>query len=188
MIDIPAYCDNCQRWTQSGFIVGNVKNLKMSNNTVPCRLCGRNGARVIEGTFNIIDDVLEIIESHALLPKELERLTQILRQAIERNTPAGKLREIIAREVPKASKLNKFITDGVNLAFIIGLIVAILAWQFPKSPPSTDKPSNEIVPRKQPNKLKPQPNTKTKKSKIGVNAPCACGSGTKFKKCCASKR
>jgi hypothetical protein len=188
MINIPAYCDNCQRWTPSGFIVGNVKDLKMSNNTVPCGFCGRNGARVIEGTFNIIDDVLEVIESNGLSLKELERLTQILQDAIERNMPAGRLREIIAQDVPKASKINKFITDGFNLSYILGLILVILAWQFPVTPVSSDKPKNEGTPNQKLNTQKLQLKNKTKRGKVGVNTLCICGSGRKSKKCCGFKR
>ncbi|HEV2851398.1 MAG TPA: SEC-C metal-binding domain-containing protein, partial [Thermoanaerobaculia bacterium] len=150
----------------------------------------RNGARAIEGTFNIIDDTLDIIESNGLSPKELERLTQILNQAIERNTPAGKLREIIEHEVPKASLLNKFIKEGINLVSVLALIIAVLAWRFPVSPSPTEQPSKQEAPCIQPNDtkaVKPQKG-KSKKSKVGVNSPCICGSGKKSKMCCGSKR
>jgi hypothetical protein len=185
MVNIPAYCDNCKRWTPSDFEFNNVQELKLSNNTVPCRHCHRNGARVIDGTFNIIGGVLEIFESNGLTPKELKQLTHILRQAIERNTPAGKLREIIAEEVPRAAGLNKFIDDKRGLIAILMLLLQVLAIAMPyiKSPSNnddlnTEKITNAILSQKP--KEEPIPQVSRK---VGVNDLCWCGSGKKRKKC-----
>jgi len=131
--------------------------------------------------------VVEIVKSYDLTAEELKTLTRILQQAIERNTPAGQVREIIAREVPKARELTKFIKDGWNLPYFLALIASILMWLYPISP-SPDAPKKERTIVDELKKLNPQKPTKKQEGKIGANKPCICGSGKKWKKCCGSKQ
>lgn len=185
---LPIFCSNCQKWFPSGiFLEEGAKNISFIGFSIECPRCG-NRMPLIDGAYDAVNNTLKIIWSHDLNEKELKKLTKILQKAIESNTPAGEIREIIEREIPQASGLNKFIKDGFNLISILSLIVAFLSWQHPNSPPSEKSTENkertvyEIL-----NKTTPVLKSK-RKIKLGVNDLCPCGSRRKFKKCHGSKQ
>jgi hypothetical protein len=186
MPTLPAYCSNCDRWFPSFIEIGEgSKNITISNNSMQCSKCG-NAAPIYDGIYNAIGDTIEIIKSHDLTAKELKDLSRILQQAIKQNTPAGQIRETIAREIPKASGINKLITDKAGLYALVMLILAVLQNVIPLllSSSSNQIDTEKIVKAILESKTQ---STTEPKTKVGVNDPCECGSGRKKKKCQGSK-
>lgn len=152
-------------------------NIEFSNNPTSCPQCGGT-APLVNGVYNTIGDTIEIIKSQDFNEEELKTLTNILQRAIRLNTPAGQIRELIEKEVPKARGLNKFIDDNRGLAIILPILLSVLAIIMPyiKSPSNNDdintektvdavlsqKPKEEeIPPTKSPKRAK-QSESKTK--------------------------
>jgi len=181
---LPAYCRNCDRWFSTPFgFLENATNVEFSGLNMICGKCGGN-APIVDGVYNAVGDTIEIVKSYDLSDEELKALTRILQEGIARNTPAGQIREIIAREVPKASGLNKLIIDNAGLYALLTLILATLQVVVPLFTSSgnnqidTEKIIKAILESKTKNVSEPKKDAKT-----GVNAPCWCGSGKKRKKC-----
>ena len=184
-----AHCRNCNRWFPS--IVGlaeNAKNVTVTNLKMQCGKCGGD-APVIDGVYNSVGETIEIVKSHDLTAKELKALTQILQRAISLNTPAGQIRDLIAKEVPRAVGLNKFIDDKRGLVVILTLLVAVLALIMPyiKSPGNNDDLNAEKIIKAIIESKTPKEPVLETKGKVGVNALCWCGSGKKNKKCHSSR-
>lgn len=178
MPDIPAYCDNCGLWTPSGVSTGGSGNSFLGIVT-QCQKCGGR-SKMIDGTYDVIGESLKIIKSHDLTRRELKKLNQILQRVIDQDTPAGQIREIIDRELPKASELGTYITKNASLRTDLGIAVALLAIliSYVSQPGiSEEKIAEKVVQRLTQQIPAPTPTTGS------VNSPCWCGSGRKRKKC-----
>jgi hypothetical protein len=123
---LQAYCGHCNRWFPSAIgLVDNAQNVTVTNFNMQCGRCG-GIAPVYNGVYNAIGDTIEIVKSNDLNAQELRALTQILQRAIRENTPAGQIRNLIEKEVPKARGLNKFLQEQPNLIPILVLLISIL--------------------------------------------------------------
>ena len=82
MAQVPAICDNCGAL----FLVGNISIMEgwqiTFNNTMAgrCPNCGGAG-QIVDGTYRISGDVLELISSHQVNKKALVKLVHLLREA-----------------------------------------------------------------------------------------------------------
>lgn len=185
MPTLPAYCQNCDRWFPSALeLEKDAKHVTLEGINMQCAKCG-GVAPIISGVYTAIGDTIEIIKSHDLNEKELKKLSRILQQAIALNTPAGQIRDLIEKEVPRAAGINKFIDDKRGLIAILMLLLQVLAFAMPylKSPSNNDDLNTEkIVNAILSQKPKEEPTSQVSR-KVGVNELCWCGSGKKRKKC-----
>ncbi|MGB7210748.1 MAG: hypothetical protein WBD27_18985 [Pyrinomonadaceae bacterium] len=106
----------------------------MRGGSITCPRCGKY-ANLQSGTYQFRDDITTFFSSSRLSQEELTKLSEIIEKAQKEKTTASEIRSILDREVPRAAGLKKFITDGVNLPFVIATILAALMWYFPRSVP-----------------------------------------------------
>lgn len=192
---IPAFCDTCGAVFRSGIVVENSRNITfVGNRAGPCPVCGGMG-HVPDGVFNFVGNTIEILSAPKRTVDELSRLAKILRDAREQKWNPEEVAETIRKEVPELAGLADLLpkTRSELYAFL-ALIVAVIALLTQGSQSggkttniSVDQTINQVFietdkaakPRE-----KNEPQAKGGTPKVGRNAPCPCGSGKKYKKCC----
>ena len=155
---LPVYCKNCKNWFQSGIVFGpkadNV-TLTFKGNIIQCPTC-RRPCQIPDGTYRYVDQLITAVQVAGLSGRDLDKLSTLLRNAMDGTMSRSDLGALIDREFPK-SNIGKFISDGWNLPFFLGLAVAALMWYFPKDAnvPTTqdlkviEKPANHDSRRRQ---------------------------------------
>lgn len=123
MVDIPAYCSNCGLLFPSGFAATNVRNTTFTGNKQTCPRCG-DMAVVLEGVFNVADDLIEIIQASDFTVEVLQKFQALISRpnvSAEIDTVAQSAEEIhpgLGNVVRKANK------TGVWL-FLIAAVIAL---------------------------------------------------------------
>lgn len=196
MPTIDAYCDNCHRWTALTNDLANVANMggiTFQNVSTPCKHCG-HAARVIDGTYSVINGAIHIVKSLNLSKADLKALSHILQNAIQNNLSATEVRAIISKDVPKATPLGRYMKEGNNFVAHLSLFATLiglwLAFYLSSPPIDENKIADKVFERltQQERSTKKPVTPPATAPKMGVNEPCYCGSGRKFKKCHASVR
>jgi len=124
MVLIPAFCDNCGAAFSSGIAVENCANITLSGNrSGPCPRCGGMGS-VIDGVFNVVGDVIEILSAPQSTIESLNKLTHILKKAAQEKNTSEEIEKNINTNVPELSGVTKYLpkspTDLVAwLTFIL---------------------------------------------------------------------
>ena len=157
-------------------------------------MCGEMG-HVPDGVFNFVGNTIEILSAPKRTVDELSRLANILRDAREQKRNPEEVAEAIRKQVPELAGLADLLpkTRSELYAFL-ALIVAVIALLTQGSQSggnatniSVDHTINQVFietdkAAKQKEKIESQAKRGT--PKVGRNAPCPCGSGKKYKKCC----
>lgn len=199
---------------EDGSYLKNV-TLEMSGIHMPCPRCGQvNQPALPDGVYNagggrweLVRRITEDLASAHAAPEEFENLIRLLRAAeaggqsasqvagaIETETPFHQLAETIRRH-PNIT--NLIISNLVSI--IVTIIVAVFLT--PTSAPSTASGQTNLTQRqidqiaarvtRQLEKDEKQTSPPGRDAPIregpARNKPCYCGSGIKYKKCCASK-
>ncbi len=206
MAKIPIFCENCGELSTFNNLIdiadgANVK-INFSGNKASCSNCGKL-AVIVDGTYEFIGNTLEIFKSSKVTNSQLKRLIKILANASDNKMTGKEISQNIVNEVPELSKLSDLIpkkSSEVNqwISIIIALVslyIGYLNYQEGlkrKSQASsssttvniTNNESNSLNKTSVSNTKIPQITKPfNKKKKQGVNQPCFCGSGKKFKKC-----
>jgi SEC-C motif len=211
MPGVPAQCAHCGlRFEGQGIhIGGDVKGLVLQGNTEPCPRCGAP-TEIIEGEFNVQNDLFEALRSTELDRDLLARLA-LLGEQVEAGAIAVEEAEPeLAKASPAFASLLARAPASVRKAIVATLlqVIVILAAQgvaelrddsvttselegalhrqemslekqieqavdrafVDHAPKAGTKPSQGSIPEGHPKTLR--------------NAPCPCGSGIKYKKCC----
>ena len=199
-MDVPAFCDTCGAVFRSGFsVVGDASNITLVGNTAgPCPVCSGLG-HIPDGVFNFVGSTIEILSAPQRTRDELGRLAAILREAKQAKQSPEAVAEAIRTQVPGFSGVADLLPKTREelyafLALVVSVVTLLL--QGPSDEKSqnitvnqtinqvfmeTDKSVNAAAskPRRTPVETAP---------KVGRNAPCPCGSGKKYKKCCGAVR
>jgi uncharacterized protein YecA (UPF0149 family) len=150
---------------------------------------------VPDGVFNFVGNTIEILSAPQRTIEELSRLAKILRDAREKKQSPEDVARTIRKELPELSSLADLLPQTrTELYAFLALIVAVLAL-LTQGGGGTGKATNITVNQtinqvffeteksaNPPSKAAPSPAKVT--PKVGRNAPCPCGSGKKYKKCC----
>jgi hypothetical protein len=199
MVDIPAWCPNCNlRFTASNFLGSSASNMQidMYGNTTSCPRC-RRPARLMDGQYSVRDGVVEVITGAAWTRDRLADLQQALKWAAD-NFLTNREEAIRRVEVvsPEAGAVIQRIDPALVLTFL-SLLVAVAAWLFPRAPASDSGTQPPLQPT--PTQIiqifneNPElrdivgtsaPPAPTDVPKVHRNAPCPCGSGEKYRYCC----
>ena len=194
---IPAFCDLCGTPFSSGIFVENCRNISLSGNkSGPCPSCGGIGS-VPDGVFNVIGDVIEILNAPVRTVSQLQSYVQLLRAAKEQNLSGSELRREIDEKAPELSSIGKFLpkTPADLFAFLtvlISLLTYITSLTKDKEVSNDDlermmdkaiermllHQENEVL-RRENERLKTQ-----EEAQFPRNSQCPCGSGQRFKRCC----
>jgi hypothetical protein len=207
-----AICNRCGTAFPSGIFIENSSNVTLSGNTAgPCPKCGGIG-NVPDGLFNFVGETIEVLSAPIRTYDELARLNLIVRQARAHNQSPQFVISRIEDEIPSLSNLIKWPQNRSELYAFLALIIALLTLILPfmqsqqKTPeisiekvietylkiqnenqqdtshlPQNNSAKRRIV------KAAPKVKVTGKTSKPSRNAPCTCGSGQKYKRCCGKK-
>lgn len=86
MAHLPALCSSCGAiLPASGIRVSNVEKLTISNVRVQCRYCG-GMADVFDGTMEVTDNAIKLLQSGNVSQALLERLRDLAKEAYEKKT------------------------------------------------------------------------------------------------------
>lgn len=192
---IPAFCDTCGAVFRSGIVVKNSTNITFAGNRAgPCPACGGTG-HIPDGVFNFIGNTIEILSAPKRTVDELSHLTNILREAKEKQRSPEEVAEKIREELPELSGLADLLPKTrAELYAFLALIVAVIALSTQGNPGgnnttniTVEQTINQVFletdKAAKPNEVA-RPPAKRVSPKIGRNEPCPCGSGKKYKKCC----
>ena len=190
---VPAFCDRCGAVFPSSFEVEGLHTTFVNCGAGPCPECGSSG-HIPDGVYNFIGSTIELLSGPASTMSELQKLATILSEAREHKTSPEEVSKRIKEEVPGLSGLKdllpktrsefySFVTIGLT---VVGLFLGQLKHDQP--PNVTVNQVVNVVCQEQTLSSdrhaivtnKPA----IKKTKVGRNDPCPCGSGKKYKKCC----
>jgi hypothetical protein len=186
---VPAFCDTCGTAFSSGWNIENSTHIGFSNcQAGPCPACGGMG-RIPDGIFNFIGSTIEILSAPDRTVAERRLLARILGAARTNEETRDQVIACVENEVPSFANLVKLLPE--NKPELYGFLAVVLAalqlfTQTPQ-PPSiniTNVVQQVIV---EPQRTQPANISKAAK-KLGRNAPCLCGSGIKYKKCCGANK
>jgi hypothetical protein len=151
-------------------------------------------AHIPDGVFEFTDDSIKILSAPERTIEELTRLAELLRAAQESPETRENLAETIKDELPSMSPLALLLprNAGELYAFIAVLLAAVqiyIALQVaPPAQPPIQVTVNQVIEQTLvTTTVPPKPTTqaaKAKKTKVGRNERCPCGSGKKYKRCC----
>jgi SEC-C motif len=186
MPQLPAFCD-CGNIFPSAYAisggVGNIRNVRCQ-----CPKCGKQ-AHVPDGLYRTVGETLELLSAPERSIKELARLAEILRSAQKTKASPEVLDKKIASELPALAALTKLLpkTTSDRIALINTILVAITllkdcAPQRPTVEQVIEQTYVSATTVIQAPAVPSQP--KKKKTKVGRNELCPCGSGKKSKHCC----
>lgn len=190
---VPAFCDSCGAIFPSGFEVEASETTFVNCGSGPCPECGSSG-HIPDGVYSFIGNTIQLLSGPASTVSELQKLAAILSEARERKTSPEEVGKRIEEEAPGLSGLKdllpktrsefySFVTIGLT---VVGLILGQLKHDQPVN--ITVNQVVNVVCQEQtfPNDHRAVDKNKPviKKTKVGRNDPCPCGSGKKYKKCC----
>lgn len=189
MPDVPAQCSQCGTWFPSGIFLKNARNVRLAGFASACPRCGGTGI-VPDGLYSATGETLTILASYH--PEALRRLQEsVNRLRQEAVTDREKVTEALdsvggqelGRYVPRdANQLAPFIQA---LAIILS---ALIAWHaVSRTAPDPDQIADQVFERIA-ESIPGESTADRTTDKIPRNAPCPCGSGTKYKKCCLLER
>jgi hypothetical protein len=168
MARLPAYCQSCGCLFQSSYGIGRsgpVKNITFRGNLDQCPNC-RQPARVLDGVFEAVGDVVRLIDGPQLTRDILEKFGALVAQAQRQQiTPDDLEREATKLDPKLGEAVAKARASGVS--FWTGILLLALAAlhscqldakldlnrafdqlikmrpQFPASPPASSTPGEE---------------------------------------------
>lgn len=201
MPHLPAICDNCGTMFPSGIVMNNCTNVRLSGNkSGPCPSCGGWGS-VPDGLFNVLGNVIEIIDAPRKTLEQLSRYVQVLNSARDENLSREQVKDKIEKDVPELACISDILPKTrAELYAFIGLLLAALT--FMMSIMEDDETAvvepqvileqtinnyNYNLPTQMPSNnsaVRNYSGAQPFKQKVGRNESCPCGSGVKYKKCC----
>jgi preprotein translocase subunit SecA len=123
--------------------------------------------------------------------EELTRLSEILRKAQASGAAREEVAEQIKTELPALASLAQLLPSNKSELYgFLAVVLAAVQLYLTVSPPTSQSPVqinvNQVIEQtyadSSPRRKSEKP--KSTKKKVGRNAPCPCGSGAKYKKCC----
>ncbi len=109
MVRIPAFCDFCNKPFPSSFVFENCQNVTFSGNKAgPCPACGGIGS-IPDGTFHIMEDVIEVISAPSATIDQLETLKRIFSEARKSDATSEQISTRLEKELPELAKLKDWL-------------------------------------------------------------------------------
>ena len=198
-----AFCENpaCGAIFPATNIIGGSGSvtLEMTGNRVgPCPNCGGFG-RIPDGVYHYANNVVEFLRGPSESLADLRKVEALLKHIRTKSlTREEVLQEVRAVSPSVAGALDKAPTTDVTQQWIqiliafVTLAILIQTTYFKKSDKELEKlfiehllQENKELRGKKTESAKTQPYHRIT-PKIPRNAPCTCGSGKKFKRCCGA--
>ncbi|MFD6206742.1 SEC-C metal-binding domain-containing protein [Peribacillus sp. NPDC060253] len=195
MVQVPAFCDNCDNIFPSGMDFESTINVTMTGNKARCPKC-KHWARIPDGVFNFYSNAIEVLQATETTVKDLQKFYTIIQNASKEDATPQAVKEEIEKEVPKLSFLAKYLPQnakelGVYLTAIGSILNGLTGGSIEINPHIEINPKTEINQQiyvEQPYKqfapaLEVHTPIELPNRKIGRNESCPCESGIKYKYC-----
>ncbi|MFA0367838.1 SEC-C metal-binding domain-containing protein [Vibrio cyclitrophicus] len=188
---LPAFCDDCGTAFPSGFFFENCAHISMSGNkSGPCPKCGGMGS-IPDGVFNIMGDVIKIIDAPRKTIEQLSRYVKVLHDARSQGLPREEVKRKIEEDIPELSSIVSFLpkTRTELYAFIAVLISIFTYLKEDPKPQDINIMINSAIEQTMSQQQDIHPIANENKPEIKFERPsrndsCSCGSGVKYKYCC----
>jgi hypothetical protein len=189
---VPAYCPNCGKLSFPTLPIEIADNANpiftFSASGTICPNCGGR-AQIFDGTYT--KDLISTILKIGVNKSDLEKFSQIVETANRKSFSRDEVVEAIEKDAPKLSPLKVFLMHDIGLITVLGFLLTLAGFIYTITQNNPKPPTvEEIMKAFREAQTEPNSNANKKpfvKAKPSVNAPCICGSGKKYKKCCQSK-
>ncbi len=129
MVEMPAKCTACgyEFGDRSGFaVIGQVSNLSLRGNTTMCPKCGGQ-ANIINGTFNVKSDKIEVVSADKEAVSLLARLNALKEKLErERDLTAGEAIKVANITGPRAKRSFIKLVKRKGLIKVVTISIALL--------------------------------------------------------------
>jgi hypothetical protein len=147
MVAMPAWCPHCNKMVdgRGGIHITNSTGVKLEGNIITCPECGRFGARIVEGEFDVHDGIIDVVAATPWTRAKLAEFQSALRWAADHyeRQPEEAIQRISKVDSGIAQWLSRAGRDPATVAALIGILIALAAWLFPRTP---DQPTPIHIP------------------------------------------
>ena len=186
MTQLPAFCDNCNIFFESGFGFGGNGTLITEGCTTSCPKCGKLNP-VPDGVFKFVKGSIDLFNSMDITLDRLAKIKQTLIDIKENNINIDNAQKQINNDLPELNSLSSFLPKTrIELYTFLGVLVAIIGLLITSYSSGKQQPieyntfiNNYSYYENTPKQI----SNGTIDKKIQRNEPCKCGSGKKFKFC-----
>ena len=187
MVNLPAVCDSCGTVFKSGFsFSGGGTVVSIGSSSGPCPNCGGFG-HIPDGTYKIIENIIEVLSAPQRTLDELERLSELLKDSKENKITNEELNDKTEEEIPGLHPLLDFVIPRTRSdRFNFGMMVLSVALPIFISAMLNGQTTNNIEPEVIINNfygVEQNKNESIRTEKIKRNELCPCGSRIKYKRC-----
>jgi hypothetical protein len=193
MAPIPAICDSCGALFVSHNAIEGTGTVVMGGTRVgPCPVCGARWGSIIDGTYELVENVTRYLGGPDVGADSLRRLQALLEQVRDGKAEPERVAEQIRHEIPEASGVAWLLSaKGSTLATWLALVIALITLLLVKfddaeRAPLTTEQIEQIVQDVEGHDPKAVSTTESGpavSTKVARNEPCPCGSGEKYKRC-----
>ncbi|EIK0774875.1 SEC-C metal-binding domain-containing protein [Vibrio harveyi] len=187
---IPAFCDSCGTPFSSGFYFENCTEISMTGcKSGPCPKCGGQGS-IPDGVFNVIGNVIEILDAPRKTVEQFARYTRVLHEAREQKLSREEVKTKIEEEVPELSGISSYLPKTrTELYAFITLLLTFIATVAPLLQDKSAETDINIIINNTVEQIYNQSINNTEPPKTQFSTPsrndfCTCGSDKRFKNCC----
>lgn len=132
-MSIPCYCPNCRNIFLSRAIhIENSINISFGGGSEPCIYCGRQ-ASILDGTYNSIDGVLEVVEGSDFTKFAAKQLQNIAMDLYyNKKSVDSSLNDIIRIDPELGGKLKRFAESnkGTQAKYLLIIALLLFAYQY----------------------------------------------------------
>jgi hypothetical protein len=166
MAMIPVICSQCGTvFGSPNLIGGNASSIQFENVGVgPCPKCGGTG-KVPDGTYDLQDDTLKVVQSSGIPAPALQGLIDLLESLQRGDASNDEVMERVEADAPALAPTVRNVLAKSDPAQWIALLIAVIALYLQgiaKQPPSADEVANAIRAKPVPTYAVPAPNPAAK--------------------------
>ncbi|MDO6501213.1 SEC-C metal-binding domain-containing protein [Photobacterium sanguinicancri] len=191
---IPAFCDTCGTAFPSGFFMENCTDISLRGcKSGPCPKCGGQGS-VPDGVFNVIGNVIEILDAPRKTIEQLTKYSKVLHEARANNLSREEVKAKIDKEVPELSGISSYLPKTrTELYAFLTLLLTFFATVSPLLKDSKESPDinliinntvEQVISQQGNKSVQQESKPEIKFERPSRNELCYCGSDKKYKNCC----
>ena len=183
MIDVPAFCGGCGSTFRSGVVVDNAASVISDEKFAgPCPACNGMG-QVSDAILGFVANTIHILSAPQLTTDDLSQLASILNQAHQTKQSPAEVIKTIKEGAPELSEFANILPESqTKLYAFVPFIASVIVLLLPASQGDSDR-SNATV-EQAINQVFSEQKRAQDEWIIRRNAPCVCGSGERYKRCC----
>jgi len=141
---------------------------------------------VIDGVFNVVGDVIEILSAPQRTIESLNKLSNIFKEAANKNETSEEIATKIHEQVPELSPIARYMPKNAT-ELVAWLTFVLLAMQTISQLGKDETPDINIILNQAVEQSMEPKNYYPFRSQVVPptrNSPCFCGSNKKYKHCC----